>query len=215
VRVTVQQIIIVIMAGTDDSKRDALNPALRAAAVEDRKSDEPRDIVEAERAQSMELEKSGAQNFAKVDKELANYISEGHIEISEEENTRLRRLVDKRILLVMITTYFLQAIDKGTMSFASIMGIVEDTKLVGQDVSADDATALITSTANTIPTHSTNGSQPVSTSPSWLSSIRRTTSSLVSPSPSISVSPSWPGAPSWPAPQPARPSPASSPCAPS
>ncbi|KAK3939725.1 MFS general substrate transporter [Diplogelasinospora grovesii] len=33
----------------------------------------------------------------------------------------------------MVTTYFLQAIDKGTMSFASIMGIIPDAGLVGQD----------------------------------------------------------------------------------
>lgn len=35
----------------------------------------------------------------------------------------------------MVATYFLQAIDKGTMSFASIMGIRKDTNLVGQDYS--------------------------------------------------------------------------------
>jgi hypothetical protein len=34
----------------------------------------------------------------------------------------------------MIFTYFLQALDKGTMSFASIMGIKKDTHLVGQQV---------------------------------------------------------------------------------
>jgi len=38
------------------------------------------------------------------------------------------------VLAIMIATYFLQAIDKGTMSFASIMGIREDTNLTGQDV---------------------------------------------------------------------------------
>jgi hypothetical protein len=98
------------------------------------------DIVEAERAQSPELEKSG-QNLSKMDKELAQYVSDAAIEISEEENTRLRRLIDKRVLLIMITTYFLQAIDKGTMSFASIMGIVEDTRLERQEVSCYNTTS--------------------------------------------------------------------------
>ncbi|KAK3305253.1 general substrate transporter [Chaetomium strumarium] len=92
------------------------------------------DIVEAERAQSPELQKSG-QNLSRMDKELAQYVSDAAIEISDEENTRLRRLIDKRVLLIMIATYFLQAIDKGTMSFASIMGIVEDTGLEGPDYS--------------------------------------------------------------------------------
>ena len=44
-------------------------------------------------------------------------------------------MVDKRVLSIMIFTYFLQALDKGTLSFTSIMGIKEDTHLVGQQVS--------------------------------------------------------------------------------
>jgi hypothetical protein len=36
----------------------------------------------------------------------------------------------------MIFTYFLQALDKGTLSFASIMGIQKDTHLVGQQASS-------------------------------------------------------------------------------
>lgn len=74
-------------------------------------------------------------DYRRVDKELAQYISEARITISPETNNELRRKIDRRILTVMISTYFLQAIDKGTMSFASIMGIKSDTHLVGQDVS--------------------------------------------------------------------------------
>jgi hypothetical protein len=76
-------------------------------------------------------------DYGRVDKELAKYISDARIEISPEKNDELRRKIDKRILLVMILTYFLQAIDKGTMSFASIMGIRDDTNLSKQDVSHD------------------------------------------------------------------------------
>jgi MFS family permease len=54
------------------------------------------------------------------------------VDISPEENSRLKRLVDRRVLSIMIFTYFLQALDKGTMSFASIMNIRQDTHLVGQ-----------------------------------------------------------------------------------
>lgn len=35
----------------------------------------------------------------------------------------------------MLGTYFCQALDKGTLSFSSIMGIQEDTHLVGQQYS--------------------------------------------------------------------------------
>ncbi|KAI3321580.1 MFS general substrate transporter [Xylariaceae sp. AK1471] len=66
----------------------------------------------------------------RVDKEIAKYASEARVEISPEENDRLRRLIDRRVLVVMICTYFLQAIDKGTLSFSSIMGLPKDTGLL-------------------------------------------------------------------------------------
>ncbi|KAI1427119.1 major facilitator superfamily domain-containing protein [Xylaria sp. FL1777] len=66
----------------------------------------------------------------RVDKEIAKYASQGRIDITPEENVRLRRLIDRRVLVVMICTYFLQAIDKGTLSFASIMGLPKDTGLL-------------------------------------------------------------------------------------
>ncbi|KAI0143477.1 major facilitator superfamily domain-containing protein [Xylariaceae sp. FL1272] len=69
-------------------------------------------------------------NYDKVDKEIAAYASQGRIVISPEENTRLRRMIDRRVLVVMICTYFLQAIDKGTLSFSSIMGLPKDTGLL-------------------------------------------------------------------------------------
>ncbi|KAK4096176.1 MFS general substrate transporter [Parathielavia hyrcaniae] len=114
----------------NNTHRDAVSPAGLAEPVGDQKTD----FVEAERAHSPDLLKSG-QRYDKMDKELAQYVAEGRIEISEEENNRLRKLVDKRILAIMITTYFLQAIDKGTLSFASIMGIVQDTNLQGAEYS--------------------------------------------------------------------------------
>lgn len=60
-------------------------------------------------------------DYGKIDKEVAKYASDVRIDISPEKNAELRRMIDKRVLTVMIGTYFLQAIDKGTLSFASIM----------------------------------------------------------------------------------------------
>lgn len=75
------------------------------------------------------------QHYDKVDKELAKYVSDARIDISPEKNARLLRMIDRRVLVIMVATYFLQAIDKGTMSFASIMGVLTDTNLTGQDYS--------------------------------------------------------------------------------
>ncbi|KAM0249681.1 hypothetical protein ACHAQJ_008942 [Trichoderma viride] len=81
---------------------------------------------------SNEIEKD-CTDYEQVDEELSKYIAGARIAISQEKNDELRRKIDRRVLVVMILTYFLQAIDKGTMSFASIMGIKDDTNLSGQD----------------------------------------------------------------------------------
>ncbi|KAL1640822.1 hypothetical protein SLS58_006645 [Diplodia intermedia] len=96
------------------------------------------DVAEIEHVLSTdpELTKDHA-DYGRLDKEVAKYASAVAIEITPEENKRLKRLIDRRVLPVMIFTYFLQALDKGTMSFASIMGIKKDLNLVGQQISGD------------------------------------------------------------------------------
>lgn len=75
-------------------------------------------------------------DYDRVDNEIAKYANADHVvEIDETESKRLKKMIDRRVLSIMIFTYFLQALDKGTMSFASIMGIKEDNKLVGQQYS--------------------------------------------------------------------------------
>lgn len=96
--------------------------------------DDKHGLEEVERTLSPDLDKGNQPRYDKVDKELAQYVAAEAFEISEEENTRLRKLIDKRVLAIMITTYFIQAIDKGTLSFSSIMGIIDDTGLHGQQV---------------------------------------------------------------------------------
>ena len=87
-----------------------------------------------------DLQKDG-MDYGRVDNEVAKYADVAAIELSPEEDKRLKKLIDRRVLVVMILTYFLQAglsctivgqhtdpsqaIDKGTMSFASIMGILD------------------------------------------------------------------------------------------
>ncbi|KAK0662907.1 putative transporter [Lasiodiplodia hormozganensis] len=94
------------------------------------------DVAEIEHVMSTDAEFSKEHaDYGRLDKEVAKYASAVAIEITPEENKRLKRMIDRRVLPVMIFTYFLQALDKGTMSFASIMGIKEDLGLVGQQYS--------------------------------------------------------------------------------
>ncbi|KIY49516.1 MFS general substrate transporter [Fistulina hepatica ATCC 64428] len=76
-----------------------------------------------------------------VDIEVAKFFAENAanknkaIEIDQATNKRLRWMIHKRVLVVMVVTYFAQTLDKGTLSFASIMGIITDTHLKGQEYS--------------------------------------------------------------------------------
>ncbi|KAJ7507573.1 major facilitator superfamily domain-containing protein [Mycena galericulata] len=71
-----------------------------------------------------------------IDAEVAQFFAaqshEGPVLIDEATNARLRWMVHKRVLTVMVITYFAQTLDKGTLNFASIMGIIKDTHLHGQ-----------------------------------------------------------------------------------
>ncbi|KAI0033800.1 MFS general substrate transporter [Vararia minispora EC-137] len=71
-----------------------------------------------------------------IDAEVAQFFSEKAavktVVIDDATNRRLRWMVHKRVLVVMVVTYFAQTLDKGTVNFASIMGIIGDTHLHGQ-----------------------------------------------------------------------------------
>lgn len=100
-----------------------------------------RSVAEVERP-SVDLEKPTVHS-ERVDKELAAYASDVRVNISPERNVELRRMIDKRVLAVMIATYFLQAIDKGTLSFSSIMGLPKDTGMVDANDKVTQSVSLL------------------------------------------------------------------------
>lgn len=124
------------MVASDSPKEDIVSSSNMATGptTQPRQDAGPDKVERAMSADEVEFAKEH-QNFSKVDKELAQYVSDVRIEISPEKNAQLLKMIDKRVLSVMVATYFLQAIDKGTLSFASIMGIRKDTNLSGQDYS--------------------------------------------------------------------------------
>lgn len=80
-----------------------------------------------------DLEKPAASG----DDETARYAG-APTDIDEKTNKRLFWMVNKRVLFIMLGTYFCQSLDKGTLNFASIMGIKADANLKGQEVSTTD-----------------------------------------------------------------------------
>lgn len=99
-------------------------------------AEEEPSILHIERTLSPSMPDKDHMNYDRVDSEVAKYASNVGIIISPEDNARLKKKVDRRVLTIMVFTYFLQALDKGTLSFSSIMGIKEDAHLVGQQVSS-------------------------------------------------------------------------------
>ncbi|KAF2876868.1 MFS transporter [Massariosphaeria phaeospora] len=91
------------------------------------------DISQMERVLSVGDEKGDRMNYDRVDGELAKYANAVAVDITPDENKRLKTLINRRVLPVMIITYFLQALDKGTMSFTSIMGIRDDIPVLLND----------------------------------------------------------------------------------
>ncbi|PWY75379.1 MFS general substrate transporter [Aspergillus heteromorphus CBS 117.55] len=96
---------------------------------------EVKDISHVERVLSPTDKLHEDLDASRVDQEVLAYAARGPVDVDEAESRRLRRMIDRRVLLIMIVTYFLQALDKGTMSFASIMGIRDDTHLKGSEYS--------------------------------------------------------------------------------
>lgn len=105
--------------------------SVRQRAVDMGDVKDPRDISHVERVLSPNALQKDDMDTSRVDKEIQMYTAQGRVDIDEATNKRLKKLIDRRILVIMICTYFLQALDKGTMSFASIMGIKEDAGLEG------------------------------------------------------------------------------------
>lgn len=106
-----------------------------ALAHSDFKKDADIDAVQLEHVLSSDELSKEHMDYNRVDQEVATYATATGIEISPEDDKRLKKLIDRRVLSIMVFTYFLQALDKGTLSFSSIMGIKKDLHLVGQQVS--------------------------------------------------------------------------------
>ena len=77
-------------------------------------------------------------NLSEKDKDRAAELVQrvGHrVELTPENNKRICRKIDLRVLPVILFVYFLQALDKATLAYASVFGLIEDTNLVGDEYS--------------------------------------------------------------------------------
>lgn len=55
--------------------------------------------------------------------------------VTPEEDRRILRMIDRGVLPVMLLVYFLQQLDKSSLSYTSVFGIVSEAGLVGTQYS--------------------------------------------------------------------------------
>ncbi|KAK1579574.1 major facilitator superfamily transporter [Colletotrichum navitas] len=60
---------------------------------------------------------------------------EDRVVVTPADNARVLRRIDMVILPLMLFVYFLQGIDKSTLAYASVFGLIQDTNLVGDQYS--------------------------------------------------------------------------------
>lgn len=62
---------------------------------------------------------------------LAKNAAGQRIRVTAADSARVLRRIDVVILPLMLTVYFLQGLDKATLAYASVFGLLQDTRLAG------------------------------------------------------------------------------------
>ena len=81
-------------------------------------------------------------HYEVADEQTSHYIIGQAVEIDVATDKRLFWKINRRVLAIQLVTYFCQSLDKGTLNFASIMGIKTDAHLVGQQVCSPSLMAV-------------------------------------------------------------------------
>lgn len=61
--------------------------------------------------------------------------NQANIIVTPSENARILRKIDLHLLPIILFVYCLQSLDKTTLSYASVFGLIDDTHLEGQEFS--------------------------------------------------------------------------------
>jgi len=75
------------------------------------------------------------KNEKGIDKAAELLASEGRIFVSASDNKRVLRKIDLVILPLLLSIYALQSLDKTSLTYASVFGLIQDTHLHGQEYS--------------------------------------------------------------------------------
>ncbi|KAM9877807.1 hypothetical protein VD0002_g3293 [Verticillium dahliae] len=76
---------------------------------------------------------SGSASGSASDKQTTG--GEARLVVTAQDNARVLRRIDLYVLPLMLGVYFLQSLDKTTLAYASVFGLIEDTGLRGDEYS--------------------------------------------------------------------------------
>jgi hypothetical protein len=86
--------------GSEEIKSNAATATATQATTDNKP-----DVSQVERTISHDDLQKDHMDFERVDPDVAKYATHGQLEISPEENKRLKKLIDRRVLSIMIFTY--------------------------------------------------------------------------------------------------------------
>ncbi|KAJ7646815.1 MFS general substrate transporter [Roridomyces roridus] len=87
-------------------------------------------------ASTVDPKAAGPQSFGDAAKAILGDAAYDPVIVSAEENARILRKTDLYLLPVMLAIYFLQQLDKSTLSYASVFNLATNAHLVGYQYSA-------------------------------------------------------------------------------
>jgi hypothetical protein len=94
------------------------------------------ETIEPAQARAVSTHNNGTGSHPKGDQALQLIEEAGYSNVlTPENNAKVLRKIDLRLLPILLGIYFLQQLDKSTISYASVFGIVEKAHLVGHQYS--------------------------------------------------------------------------------
>lgn len=97
--------------------------------------DDPRMGKDAKAIEMLESPEHLEKPEKGVDKAAELVASEGRIFVSADDNKRVLRKIDLVILPLLLSIYALQSLDKTSLTYASVFGLIQDTHLRGEEYS--------------------------------------------------------------------------------
>ncbi|KAL2410373.1 putative transporter [Exophiala dermatitidis] len=92
------------------------------------------DVESARRPSKDSISQNRKASVKHGDRALA-IVGDQRIELTEEDNRRIRRKTDKVILSILVWVYFLQILDKSVLGYGALFGLQQDTHLTGNQYS--------------------------------------------------------------------------------